>query len=152
MMQTDDILLKPAFLFAFLKSLPLTLLAVTFLLLAWWLSPYFILFSLAVCAASWYRLLYIRSYQYLITTEYIRITRGIFFKRVDQVEMYRVKDYIITQSFISQLFRLMDLTLKSTDPENPVIQLCGIPESTITDTIRDRVQQARQNNNIYELN
>lgn len=151
MTQNDDILLKPAMLFAFLKTLPLIFLAIAFLLLAWWLSPYFILFSLAVCGVAWYRLLYIRSFQYLITTEYIRMTRGIFFKRVDQVEMFRVKDYIITQSFILQLFRLMYLTLKSTDPENPVIQFTGIPESAITDTIRDRVQEARKNNKIYEL-
>jgi uncharacterized membrane protein YdbT with pleckstrin-like domain len=152
MTNNDDILLKPAMLFAFLKALPLILLATTFLLLAWWLSPYFILFSLAVCGAAWYRLLYIRSFQYLITAEYIRVTRGIFFKRVDQLEMFRVKDYIITQSFMLQIFKLMYLTLKSTDPENPVIQFQGIPESTITDTIRDRVLSARKNNNIYELN
>ena len=152
MTQTDDILLRPAFIFAFLKALPLTLLAVTFLLLAWWLSPYFILFSFFMCGAAWYRMLYIRSFQYLISTEYIRFTRGLFFKRVDQLEMYRIKDYIITQSFILQLFRLMNLTLKSTDPENPVIMLAGIAESDITDTIRNRVQQARHNNNIYELN
>ncbi|BAU51979.1 PH domain-containing protein [Mucilaginibacter gotjawali] len=152
MMQNDDVLLRPAMLFAFLKALPMILLAIIFLLLAWWLSPYFILFSLAICGAAWYRLLYIRSFQYLITAEYIRITRGIFFKRIDQVEMYRVKDYIITQSFILQLFRLMYLTLKSTDPENPVVLLQGIPESDITDTIRDRVQEARKDNNIYELN
>ncbi|SDH30196.1 PH domain-containing protein [Mucilaginibacter gossypii] len=152
MTHSDDIVIRPAFIFAFLKALPLTLLALTFLLLAWWLSPYFILFSLVVCIAAWYRLLYIRSYQYLITAEYIRFTRGIFFKRVDQLEMFRIKDYIITQSFILQILKLMDLTLKSTDPENSVIQLPGIPESTITDTIRDRVQQARHNNSIYELN
>jgi uncharacterized membrane protein YdbT with pleckstrin-like domain len=152
MTQNDDILLRPAMLFAFLKALPLILLAITFLLLAWWLSAYFILFSLAVCAAAWYRLLYIRSFQYLVTAQYIRLTRGIFFKRIDQVEMFRVKDYIITQSFMLQLFKLMYLTLKSTDPENPVIQFQGIPESTITDTIRNRVQKGRKSNNIYELN
>jgi uncharacterized membrane protein YdbT with pleckstrin-like domain len=152
MTPNDDILLKPAMLFAFFKALPLVLLAVTFLLLAWWLSPYFILFSLAACAVAWYRLLYIRSFQYLITAEYIRLTRGILFKRIDQLEMFRVKDYIITQSFLLQVFGLMYLTLKSTDPENPVIQFQGIPESAITDTIRDRVLLARKTNNIYELN
>lgn len=152
MTQNDDILLRPAMLFALLKTLPLILLAITFLLLAWWLSPYFILFSLVVCVFAWYRLLYIRSFQYLITNEYIRMTRGIFFKRIDQLEMFRVKDYIITQSFILQVFKLMYLTLKSTDPENPMIQFQGIPESNITDIIRDRVLSARKNNNIYELN
>ncbi|MEO7213330.1 PH domain-containing protein [Mucilaginibacter sp.] len=152
MTQNDEILLRPAMLYALLKALPLIILAITFLLLAWWLSPYFILFSLVVCAFAWYRLLYIRSFQYLITHEYIRMTSGIFFKRIDQLEMFRVKDYIITQSFMLQIFKLMYLTLKSTDPENSVIQLQGIPESAITDTIRDRVLEARKNNNIYELN
>ena len=60
--------------------------------------------------------------------------------------------YIITQPFMLQLFHLMDVTLKSTDPENPVIWLRGIPESDIIDTIRDHVQEARQHNRIYEIN
>jgi uncharacterized membrane protein YdbT with pleckstrin-like domain len=128
------------------------LMVVTFLLLAWWLSPYFILFSFTVCGATWYRILYIRSFQYLITGEYIRITRGIFFKRIDQAEMFRVKDFVITQPFVLQLFKLMNLTLISTDHSNQVIYLQGIPESDIVDTIRDRVQEARRHNNIYELN
>lgn len=63
-------------LFAFLKVLPLIFLAITFLLLAWWLSPYFILLSFPVCAAAWYRLLYLRSFQYLVTAEYIGISSG----------------------------------------------------------------------------
>lgn len=152
MKTTDDILIKPAVLFAVMKSLPLILMAVTFVPLSCWLSPYFIFFGIAASAAAWYRLLYIRSYQYLITAEFIRITHGIFFKRVDHLEMFRIKDYIITQSFLLQLFRMMVLTLKSTDPENKIILLTGIPESDITDTIRDRVQRARHNNNIYEIN
>ncbi|MCQ6958774.1 PH domain-containing protein [Mucilaginibacter aquariorum] len=152
MIPNDDIILRPAMLFALLKAFPLILLALTFLLLAWYLSPYFILFSLTVCGVAWYRLLYIRSFKYLISMEYILITKGIFFKRIDQVEMFRVKDFIITQPFMLQVCRLMYLTLKSTDEENKVIRFEGIPESGILDTIRDRVLSARKNNNIYELN
>jgi len=138
--------------FAILRISPLVLLSLVFLLLAWYLSPYFLFFSIAVLGTAWYRLLYIRSFNYLITAEIIRLTRGIFFKRTDQLEMYRIKDYIITQSFMHQLFRLMNLTLKSTDPENPVIVLTGIPESGIVDIIRELVQDARKDNNIYEIN
>ncbi|SIP95095.1 hypothetical protein SAMN05421821_101240 [Mucilaginibacter lappiensis] len=58
--------------------------------------------------------------------------------------MFRVKVYIITQSFILQLARLMYLTLKTTDPENAVIHFLGVPESDITDIIRERVQEARK--------
>lgn len=152
MIQTNEISLRPGMSFAFLKILPLILLSLVFLLLAWYLSPYFVLFSFAVLGAAWYRLLYIRSNTYLITPEVLRVTRGIFFKRTDQLEMFRIKDYIITQSFLLQLFRLMTLTLKGTDPENPVISLVGIPESDIIDTIRDHVQEARKDNHIYEIN
>ena len=151
-MQTNEITLRPAMIFAFLKTVPLILLAIIFLLLAWWLSPFFLFFSFSIIGFAWYRFLYIRNCQYIITLEVIRISRGIFFKRIDQVELYRVKDYIITQPFMLQLFHLMYLTLKSTDPENPVIWLRGIPESDIIDTIRDHVQEARQHNRIYEIN
>jgi len=152
MTHTDDIIIKPAFLFAFLKALPLILLGLSLLFLAWWLSPYLILLSFVFCLAACYRFVYNRHINYLITTEYIRISQGIFLIRIDQLEMYRIKDYVMTQPFSLQLFGLMDLLIKSTDPENPVIWLRGIPESDIIDTIRDRVQEARKHNNIYEVN
>lgn len=152
MTHRDDILLKPSMLFAFLKILPLLALTLTFLFLAWKLSPYFIAFGISAAGFAWYRVLFLRNCEYLICKEYIRISRGIFFKRIDQVEMYRVKDYIITQSFVLQIFRLMDVTLKSTDPENPVIWFRGIPLSDIIETIRERVQEARKENKIVELN
>jgi len=151
-MQNNEIELKPAVIFAFLKTVPLILLAVVFLLLAWWLSPFFLFFSLGIIGMAWYRFLYIRNSLYIITPEVIRISRGIFFKRVDLVEMYRVKDYIITKPLMLQLFHLMDLTLTGTDPVNPVIWLRGIPESDIIDIIRNHVQEARKNNPIYEIN
>lgn len=151
-MQTNEITLRPAVIFAFLKTLPLIGLGIAFLLLAWWLSPLFLFFSLALIGMAWYRFIFIRNCRYIISREVIRISRGIFFKRTDQLEMFRIKDYIITQSFLLQMFRLMDVTLKSTDPENPVIWLRGIPESDIIDTIRDHVQDARQHNRIYEIN
>ncbi len=60
--------------------------------------------------------------------------------------------YIITQPFILQLFQLMNLTLKTTDAENPVIWLRGIPRSDLTDVIRNHVQEARKANRIFEIN
>lgn len=152
MIPANDVVLKPACIWAFVKCLPLLFLAVTFLLLAWWLSPYFVLFSLAVTGVAGYRLIYLRSCTYRITSQVIRMQRGIFSKRSDQVEMFRIKDYVVTQSFFQQLFKLMDVTLKTNDAEHGTVYLNGIPESDIIDTIRERVQQARQDNHIFEIN
>jgi len=90
-MQTDDIILKPAYIFAFFKSLPFILAALVFLLLAWCLSPFFLFFSIILVGMAWYRFMYIRTSTYTISAEVIRISRGIFFKRTDQLEMFRIK-------------------------------------------------------------
>ncbi|MET3981501.1 hypothetical protein ABIB62_004025, partial [Mucilaginibacter sp. UYP25] len=60
--------------------------------------------------------------------------------------------YIITQSIILQICKLMCLTLKSTDAENATIRFLGIARSDIIETIRGRVLAARKRNHIYELN
>jgi len=148
----DDIRLKPAMAFAFLKILPLLILALTFLGLAWKLSPCYILFSLVAAGVAWYRILFLRKCEYVIGPEYIEIRTDIFIKRIDQIEMYRIKDYVITRSLFMQLFRLMDVMLKSTDSETPVVWMRGIPLSDVLDTIRERVQEARKVNKIVELN
>jgi uncharacterized membrane protein YdbT with pleckstrin-like domain len=152
MMQPNEILIKPAVIFALVKTIPAFLLALSFLLLGWCLSLALLAPGFLLTGAAWYRFQYIRNIHYIVTPELLRISRGIFFKRTDMVEMYRIKDYVITQALFQQLFGLMTLMLKTTDPENPVIWLRGIPQSAITETIRNYVQQARQRNRILEIN
>jgi uncharacterized membrane protein YdbT with pleckstrin-like domain len=151
MLSNDSILLKPALLYAILKIVPLITLALLFLVLAWCLSPSFLLFSLAASLAAWFRLLYIRSFTYLITRDYIRLGQGIFFRRTGQAELFRIKDYVVTQTFLLQLCRLMSLSLKSTDSDNAVIVMKGIPESDLVDTLREWVQAARKSSGIMEI-
>jgi len=146
------ITIRPARIFAFVHVLAFMLCSLGFLLLAWHLWPGLVWVSLLSALFGFYRFCFIRCVCYTITPEIIRIRRGIFFKRTDQVELYRVKDYILTQPFLLQICGLMNLTLKSTDPENPVIWLRGIPASDLVDTLRGYVQQARLNNKIYEIN
>ncbi|MDP9079955.1 MAG: PH domain-containing protein [Bacteroidota bacterium] len=108
--------------------------------------------SLLCVAAAIYRYIFISRVIYLVTQEYIRVTKGILIKQIDTVELFRVKDYVITKPFLLQIFRLMDLHLKTTDPENPIVWLQGIPQSDIIEIIRNRVLQTRQHNRIVELN
>ena len=148
----EDILFKPSPIFAFFKNIPFMLCAIAF---AWLANRYFgalIWFSLFSMFAGLYRYLFIRRVIYLVTPQYIRITTGIFFKEIDTVELFRIKDYIIFEPFLLQLFKLMDLHLKTTDPENPVLWLRGIPRSDIIDIIRERVLETRKHNQIVEIN
>jgi hypothetical protein len=149
---TPDIVVRPATLFAFIKVFPFIICALGFLLLAWRYYPPLSILSLLAALTGCYRFFYIRQIIYTIGPEVIKITRGLFMKRTSQVELFRVKDYVQTQSFLLQLFRLMDLMLRTTDPLNPVIWLRGIPLSDVVDTIRGHVLETRQHNRIYEIN
>jgi len=143
----DNITLKPANIFSILKisTLPATWLAYHY-------QPLFILLSILLTLFALYRYIYIRRAIYLVTPEYIRITTGILFKRTETVELFRVKDYIITQPPLLQFLNLMDLQLKTTDPENPILWLRGIPQTNIIDTLSDRILQCRSRYNILGIN
>jgi len=147
-----DILIKPSAIFALIKSSPLLFGSASILYIANRYYAGLIWLSLACLLFAAYRYLYIRSVIYLVTEQYIRISRGILFKQIDTVELFRVKDYVITEPFLLQIFRLMDVHLKTTDSENPVIWLRGIPHSDIIEVIRERVLQTRQHNRIFEIN
>lgn len=146
------ITIRPARVFAFAHIAALMLLSTGFLLLAWRFWPVLVWISLFFVLLGLYRFWFIRCISYIITPETICIRRGIFFKRTDYVELYRVKDYILTQPFLLQIPGLMNLMLKSTDPETPIIWLRGIPASDLVETLRSYVQRVRKNNNIYEIN
>jgi uncharacterized membrane protein YdbT with pleckstrin-like domain len=150
--EPPDLEIRPSAIFALLKILPLLFCCLAFLYISWVFLTGLLWLSFAILVFAVYRYLFIRRTIYQITAEVLRFSRGLFFRRTDTVELFRVKDYILTRSFLLQLFGLMDVTLKTTDPENPVVWLRGIPYSDLIDTLRDRIIDTRKNNRIYEIN
>ena len=150
--EPPDLVIRPSALFALLKVLPLFLCCLGFLYLSWVFLAVFLWLSMAILVFAVYRYLFIRRTIYHITAEVFRFSRGLFFRRTDTIELFRVKDYIVMRSFMLQIFGLMDVTLKTTDPENPIVWLRGIPYSNLIDTLRERIIETRKHNRIYEIN
>jgi len=148
----ETLLVRPAAIFAFTRISGYLLIAVATLLLAWRYWPGLTWLSLIAVLIAAYRYCYIRGIKYLITAEYLQICQGLILKRVDTVELFRIKDYVLTQPLWLQIFRLMDLHLVTTDPENRNLWLRGIPLSDLVETLRERVLETRRINGIYELN
>ena len=152
-MENKEIILRPSNLFAFGHAIPMLLLTLIFLLLAWWLSSLFYPFQrLPLWVWHGTGFLLIRSRRYLVEPELIRIISGIVFKRTEQVELYRVKDYTMTQPFLHQLFGIMDLNLKRPTLPTPLFLFRGYLNLISWIRIRERVQEARQHNKIVEIN
>jgi uncharacterized membrane protein YdbT with pleckstrin-like domain len=148
----ETIQIKPAVLFAFFKIVPFLIAAFGFLWLAWHYWPGLVWLAATSAAFAVYRYLFIRRITYTVTEEYLQISRGLLFRRIDTIELFRVKDYVLEQPLLLQILRLMDLQLITTDPLNRVVWLRGIPMSDLVEQLRERVLATRRFNRIYELN
>ena len=86
-------------------------------LLFWLVIPVFI--------AVW-KWLVLRNTRYELTTERLRIRQGVLNKELDELELYRVRDYRLEQPFWLRLFSLGNITLRSSDTSHPVVVLRAI--------------------------
>jgi uncharacterized membrane protein YdbT with pleckstrin-like domain len=88
-------------------------------------------------ALSQYALLKTRLYE--ITSERIKITTGIFSKRTEELELYRVKDATLVEPFVLRLFSAGNIEIATADASAPVVLLEGVKNA------RDLREQLRKN-------
>lgn len=69
----------------------------------------------------------IRSLRYKITTRLIEREKGLLVKRVDSLDLGRVRDVELRQSLLQRLLRLGTLELYSSDVTDPVMRIEDIP-------------------------
>jgi uncharacterized membrane protein YdbT with pleckstrin-like domain len=105
------------------------------LLFCWLIVPIF------YALWKWYML---RSREYEVTTERIRIRSGIFSKRTEELELYRVKDYALVEPFWLRLFKAGNIQLATHDESNPLMVLEAVPNAAaLRDEIRKNVELCR---------
>ncbi|MDQ6632860.1 MAG: PH domain-containing protein [Verrucomicrobiota bacterium] len=86
----------------------------------------------------------IKSRVYEITTERIKITNGIFSKKTDEMELYRVKDATLVEPFLLRLFSVGDIQVTSADASTPALQLEGISGAhAVREELRKNVEACR---------
>lgn len=151
--QTDVVkVLRPSPLYAFASVFPMLVIAGVSLYFAVTISKLIVFVSLISIFVAAYRYLYINLIRYTITKQTITARTGIIARKFDNLELFRVKDYIVSQSVFERIFSLMTINLHTTDLSDPNLRMAGVPLSNITEIIRDLVQEARLNNQIFEIN
>ena len=79
--------------------------------------------ALLVFLARWLRT---RARTYQVTSERIKVSDGIFNRKTDELELYRVRDYKVTEPFWLRLFGLGNLVISSMDVSSPSLEICAI--------------------------
>lgn len=82
---------------------------------------------LALAAAAFIHmlviLLLVKATQYEVTSERIRIRRGIFTKRTDELELYRANDTSLIEPLSLRMFGLGTIEVRTMDTSNPTVYL-----------------------------
>ena len=116
---------------------------VLWLLLFWLVIPLFILL---------WQWLVIRTTVYELTSERLKLRRGVLNKHLDEVELYRVRDYQLEQPFLLRLFGLGNILLRTSDRSHPSVRLRAIRDGEqLYERIRSAVEQCRSRKGVREL-
>ena len=80
--------------------------------------------------------------RYKLTNQRLIVTKGIFTKVTEELELFRVKDLVVKRNIIERLFNFGDITVLSNDESKPKILLINIFNSEeIKDLLRNSVKE-----------
>lgn len=91
-------------------------------------------------------------WRYQLTSERLMIASGILVRRVDEVELYRVKDSVVLQPLWCRPLNLGTVVLLTSDTSTPVIHLRAIvdPEA-VRSLVRQHVEASRMRKGVREI-
>ena len=94
----------------------------------------------------------LRCRRYELTNQRLRIIHGVFNRDEDELELYRVKDIILSQPFILRLFSLGNLTLHTSDRTTPELTIPALTDpSAFRDLLREQVERRRDEKRVREI-
>jgi len=108
-----------------------------------------VLIPIGMAAWKW---LVVRHTIYELTSQRLRLRRGVINKRVDQLELYRVKDYRVDEPLFLRMLSLSNVVLETSDKTDPVLVLAAVRDGeTIQNLIRNQVEHLRDRKRVREI-
>jgi membrane protein YdbS with pleckstrin-like domain len=107
--------------------------------------------GLAVIGVIWFLWIHFdrRSIHVHITTQTIDVERGIFGRTIDSLQLWRVRDIELDQTFMERVLGIARIKIMAHDVSQPNLVLIGLPGSRkLFDEIRDAIAIARQARNV----
>lgn len=101
-------------------------------------------FAAAPLAYMFIKWLIIKNHKYKITTERIFYTTGIFSKKTEALELYRVRDVDMYEPFWQRMFKLGNVSLTTSDKTASNFLLKAVPNpAQLMNEIRKNVEHRR---------
>jgi uncharacterized membrane protein YdbT with pleckstrin-like domain len=105
------------------------------------LAAVLVVIPLAYILVKW---IVVKNHRYKVTTERIFYTTGIFSKKTEAMELYRVRDVDMYEPFWQRLFKLGNVSLTTSDKTSGNFLLKAVPNpAELMNSIRKNVEQRR---------
>ena len=116
--------------------------------IGWWIAS-ILLVPLPFAIWNW---VVIRNTRYVLTNERLKISRGVFNRTIEDIELYRIKDTRLTQTFLQRMVKLGDVELGTSDASSSTVRLASLPDAeAVRDTLRGLVEARRDAKGVREL-
>ena len=93
-----------------------------------------------------------KSTTFELTTQRLKIASGIMNRKLDELELFRVKDYTLDQPLALRLVGLGNLTLITSDATSPTVAIRAIANvDDVREKLRTAVQSERDRKRVREM-
>jgi membrane protein YdbS with pleckstrin-like domain len=90
-----------------------------------------------------------RSTRFRVTTTAIEYERGLIGKRIDVLQLWRIRDVVYKQSLIDRVLGIAHVEVVAHDIKNPDFEIVGMPASRqLFEQLRDSIEIQRQARNV----
>ncbi len=105
-----------------------------------------------ITVITWFRMLiFVHSLTYRLSSERLFITTGLLSKHLDELDLFRVNDVTLSQSFLDRMFGIGTVTVLSNDETTPTVIMKGIPDPfTVKEHIRNASARRRKSGLLVE--
>lgn len=94
----------------------------------------------------------VRCQTFELTTERLRITKGIINQNIDEVELYRVKDIVVDRKWWMRLTGLGSIHLETSDRSLPHVDIPAISDCIgLREALRKKVEAMRDKKRVREM-
>jgi uncharacterized membrane protein YdbT with pleckstrin-like domain len=112
-------------------------------LFCWLVVPIFI--------ALW-KWLVVKNIRFELTTERLKLRHGVLNRSLDELELYRVRDYRLEQPLFLRIFSLGNIIVRTTDTTHPLIVLRAVHDGeNVLEAVRRNVEECRARKNVRAL-
>lgn len=107
------------------------------ILFFWLVIPLFVLL---------WKYLVVKNTRYELTSQRLRLRTGVLNKEVNELELYRVKDFKIEQPFLLRIFSVANIVLDTSDNSHPIVSILAVEDAeALLSAIREHVEIMRRN-------